>query len=232
MREIHLANEKKRDAQVGFELRTSPRKISMVLPNGSPKSNVRVLKATSATDIATLEQTYGSLDAVGKAIIESDPEIDSERIGMLISSTRKVYMTVDGGIAYAVRLEEILYNNDGSEKERRPYAALDANVSDDIPLRWTGRMVPIEKAIRMFVFGRNYQIKHVNGLTYDFLFDMAQKLHDAKSVMLIGAGEKGSGPMIFSHGGLPYRGFLEGRVRDNAYCLILHLTNLELKELQ
>ncbi|RLC12223.1 MAG: hypothetical protein DRI57_17965, partial [Deltaproteobacteria bacterium] len=71
----------------------------------------------------------------------------------------------------------------------------------------------------------------VNGLTYDFLYDMAKQLHEKKSLMLVGSGKKGIQPLIFHDGGLPYRGFLEGRIRDDAYCLILHLTNLELKEL-
>jgi len=34
---------------------------------------------------------------------------------------------------------------------------------------------------------------------------------------------------VFSQGGEPYRGFLEGRIDGDRYCLILHLTNLEVK---
>ena len=30
--------------------------------------------------------------------------------------------------------------------------------------------------MRMFLFKKCYQVQHVNGLTYDFLFDMAKKL--------------------------------------------------------
>ena len=48
--------------------------------------------------------------------------------------------------------------------------------------------------------------------------------------MFVGAGEKGNEPLILNRGGIPYRGFLEGRVKGKSYCLILHLTNLELKE--
>jgi hypothetical protein len=32
-------------------------------------------------------------------------------------------------------------------------------------------------------------------------------------------------------GGKPYRAFLEGRVKGEKYCLILHLTDQELKPL-
>ena len=47
--------------------------------------------------------------------------------------------------------------------------------------------------------------------------------------MPVGAGEKGNQPLVMSDGGKPYRAFLEGRVRGDSYCLILHLTDQELK---
>ena len=36
---------------------------------------------------------------------------------------------------------------------------------------------------------------------------------------------------VLDRNGTPYRGFLEGRVDGDKYLLLLHLTNLELKEL-
>ncbi len=83
----------------------------------------------------------------------------------------------------------------------------------------------------MFVFSKKYQIKHINGLTYDFLFDMARQLAEKKAVMLVGGGSKGVAPLVLANGGTSYRAFLEGRVEGEKYCLILHLTNLELKVL-
>ena len=47
---------------------------------------------------------------------------------------------------------------------------------DGVSLRWTGRLIPRQKAMQMFMFKKSYQVQHVNGLTYDFLFDMAKKL--------------------------------------------------------
>ena len=83
----------------------------------------------------------------------------------------------------------------------------------------------------MFVFSRKFQIKHVNGLTYDFLFAMAKELHESKSLMFIGGGAKGNEPLVTTAGGRPYKAFLEGRIEDDSYCLILHLTDMELKEI-
>ena len=49
--------------------------------------------------------------------------------------------------------------------------------------------------------------------------------------MLLGGGEKGKEPLIFQNNGLPWRAFLEGRVQDDAYALLMRLSNLELKSI-
>ena len=48
-------------------------------------------------------------------------------------------------------------------------------------------------------------------------------------MMLIGSGEKGREPLIFQNNGLPWRAFLEGRVKGDSYALLMRLSNLELK---
>ena len=78
------------------------------------------------------------------------------------------------------------------------------------------------------VFISKYQIKHINGLTFDFLYKISKTLQDKNSFMVLGGG-KGNEPLVFNDGGKPYRGFLEGKVQDNSYCLILHLSNQEYK---
>ena len=83
----------------------------------------------------------------------------------------------------------------------------------------------------VFMFKKSYQVQHVNGLTYDFLFDMAKKLAEADSMMLVGGGQKGTDPIVMANGGTPYRAFLEGRVDGDRYALILRLTNMELKSI-
>jgi hypothetical protein len=51
-------------------------------------------------------------------------------------------------------------------------------------------------------------------------------------MVLVGGGKKGNEPIVLSLGGTPYRGFLEGRIEGDKYCLILHLSNMELKDIQ
>jgi hypothetical protein len=85
------------------------------------------------------------------------------------------------------------------------------------------------EACRKFVFSGKVQLRHVNGLTYDFLYGMARELEAKQSLMLLGAGPKSNQPLILRRGGTPYRGFLEGRTQGDRYLLILHFSNLELK---
>ena len=73
------------------------------------------------------------------------------------------------------------------------------------------------------------QLLHINGLTYDFLFGIASELEQKNSLLLVGAGPKANQPLVLRRGALPYRGFLEGRTRGQDYCLVLHLSNIELK---
>jgi hypothetical protein len=80
-----------------------------------------------------------------------------------------------------------------------------------------------------FVFQKSIQIKHTDGLTFDFLHSMAKELQDENALVFLGAGSKGKDPLIFQANGAPYRGFLEGRVDGDKYKLLLHLSNMELK---
>lgn len=231
MRMLNISNEKKRDASVGMESKKMKSKISFVLKDGSPKRNVRVLRGSLSVDLDDLVSKCGGLYKVGEEIIKGDPEIDFENTGRLVTNTRKLYLNAQNQIAYRVNLYEVVKNPDGTEKERKELNKTESNILSDIPLRWTGMKIPKEKAVKKFVFSRKYQIRHVNGLTYDFLYDMAKTLQESNSLMLVGGGKKGTDPIILTGGGTPYRGFLEGRVKNDKYCLILHLTNLELKEI-
>ena len=178
------------------------------------------------------QETPGSTPISHEALIKGDPEVDIEQFGMRVEGLKKVFLTPNQQVAYGVTLNEHVFLPDGTEKEVRPETSTTCNIaSDGLPIRWTGKMIPRKKAMRMFVFRKSYQVQHVNGLTYDFLFDMAKKLADADAMMLVGGGQKGVAPLVMSNGGTPYRAFLEGRVEGERYALILRLTNMELKSI-
>lgn len=229
MRGIHIANAKRRDAEVAFESQAIRRDIRTVLKNGKDKQNVRVLKSTVDMDDESLAKQFGSWTDVADALIENDPELDVEVIGKKLNRTHRLWVDKNNNIAYRVNLFRTIFNPDGTEKERRDVNKLPGNVNKEYPLRWTGKMFPRSEVIRKFAFTRSYQIRHINGATFDFLQAMAQELHDKDSVVLVGGGEKGNDPILLSRGGQPYRGFLEGRVQADRYMLILHLSDIELK---
>ncbi|MDR1594011.1 MAG: hypothetical protein LBS43_05940 [Prevotellaceae bacterium] len=231
MRGINISNEKKRDAEVAFESILQKSKVKFVLGNGTEKQNIKILKSTLELTDEALVAKYGTLRDLGEAIIESDPELDVEIIGRKIGGTHKLYLNKDNKIAYRVNRLQIVRTPEGEEKERKDLTKVLSNITGESMVQWSGRKVPKDLAIRKFVFVQKYQIKHVSGLTYDFLYDMAKELHESKSLMFVGAGKKGAEPLIITSGGTPYRAFLEGRIEGDKYCLILHLTNMEVKAL-
>lgn len=231
MRKINISNSKKRDALLGFEAKTSKSTIKQILKDGKEKKNIKVLKSTLKTDINSLKKEYEDLEELSQAIISTDIECDIETTGMIIGSTNKIYANKDNKIVFNVNLIEVKKDPKAQEISREPLVQKDANISlDNLPIKWSGKAMPKATAIKKFVFAKHYQIRHINGLTYDFLYDMAKELDEKNSMMFVGAGAKGNEPLVITSGGTAYRGFLEGRIQDDKYMLILHLTNLELKE--
>jgi len=229
MRGIHIANEKRRDAEVAFESQYEPRKVRTVLKNGEEKTNIRILKSTIDMDEQALAQQFGEWTDVAEALISGDPELDMETTGKILNRTHRLWVDKDENIAYRVNLFRTIFNPDGTEKERKDVNKLPGNINKEFPLRWSGRYFPRQEIIRQFVFTRSYQIHHINGATFDFLFNMAKDLAERDAMVMLGAGEKGTEPILLSRGGQPYRGFLEGRITGDRYVLIMHLTDIELK---
>lgn len=231
MKSIHIANSNQRDALVVYGNTPYKSKIHFTLADGSSKRNVRILKCPESVELTTIAEKAGGMNALSQALLDGDPELDLERSGMLIDEVKRVFVNSSRKIVYHIRQEEEIHLVDGSIKESRPLKDTFANVNAEQAISWTGKLIPREQAIRMFVFSRSYQIKHVNGLTFDFLFEMAKTLHESKSLMLVGTGKKGIDPLVFQNSGTPYRGFLEGRIKGSSYRLVLHLSNMELKDL-
>ena len=138
---------------------------------------------------------------------------------------------IDGSGAplYAVNMVEVIYGADGMEKLRRPLENMPSNINGETPLRLSKRLIPKPEAGRRFAFTRKFQVRHIDGLTYDFLHAIAEHLHQRECLSPLGAGAKGDGPLILERNGNPYRGFLEGRIKNDAYLLILHLASFELR---
>ena len=229
MPNINLSNERQRDAVVKAESVRVPEIVRFIGPKGGAAWTRKVLKATVDHDYEALVEKFKTPEAIAEALLQGDPEVDIERFGQYLWNTSKVYINKDEEIVFHVEQNEIVRGPKGKLKEKRPREQSEANVDTDIPLTWTGKKIDKQTAIRQFVLTSKLQIIHINGLTYDFLFAMAKELADENVLMLLGAGEKGSHPLVFRRGSVPYRGFLEGRIDGEKYILLLHLSNMELQ---
>jgi hypothetical protein len=230
MGSINLSNSKGRDAMVATVPVRRARRVRYLDSQQRQASTCGVLKSTITCDIdALLKQAGGALDAVAQKLIQSDAEVDVENVGRFLKETRRVFVDQDGKVVHKIKQFEIIRNPDGSERERRPRKVGQPNTATELPLKWSGKLMKKSEVFNRFVFSGKQQIVHINGLTYDFLFGIAKELEEQQSLMFIGAGAKGTSPLIFTRGGQQYRGFLEGRTQGEAYLLVLHLSNMELK---
>lgn len=239
---IHFIDDQQRDAQVTFSSLNPKARVRLVDSDGDLPQTKRMIKASAETRVDALcDRLVGSADAEAETgelmreiqladhLISSDPEVDMELHGKFISHSAKVYVDPDMKPVFRVNTKERIYNARGEMTEERLPKVLLSNISEKDMVRWSGKMLPKTAIVQKVLLTKKYQVKHVNGLTFSFLFDLAKKLDDAQALMPVGAGAKGGQPLVMSHGGKPYRAFMEGRVREDAYCLLLHLTDQELK---
>ena len=227
---IALTDDRKRDAQVAFTATTKAKAHRQVGPGGRSVKLERLVKATDRSSISALLKAHGTLEAISQQLVDGDPEIDLGQAGRRLRNPARVHIREDGSVLYAARVLRVVIGPDGLEKSRGDFLDVEATVGEDRPaLPWTGKLLAADEVVRKFALNRAFQLRHVNGLTFDFLHSIAKTLHDADKMLRVGAGPKGQSPLIFSLNGAPFFGFLDGRVDGDAYRLILHLSNLELK---
>lgn len=234
MGSINLTNSKGRDSIVATRRVSTALRLRWLDGKGRQAAGVRICRTPLDHDLGALLKGQGgsgpeAMAGLADALVAGDPEVDLERTGGFLHDTARVYVDPDQKIATAVATWDLVRQPDGSVRERRPHQAQEQNVDTPTPLRWSGKLMKKSEVWNRFVFAAKLQVVHVNGLTYDFLYEMARELELKESLLLVGAGAKSNQPLIFQRGGTPYRGFLEGRTRGESYCLILHLANLELK---
>jgi len=223
-------DEKGRDAKLLFAGIPKTKNVFYVTANGSKTESARVLKTTLTGSYDGLIASYGTNDKIAEALISDNPEVDLKRTGMKISGTSRLYINNKLKPAFRVSIREVIRNTQGDKVEERRLLENESNIIDEIPLM----MGPLYKKSDFYnkvVFVKKYQLFHVNGLTFEFLYDIAKKLQEENSLMMVGAGKNGKEPLVFQDGGKKYRGFLEGRISGDKYLLILHLSNLELKDI-
>ncbi len=227
-RYIHIADSKNRDAEVLFTGISKKQYVKLVTPDGKDVHTLRVLKCTAKNSFEALLKKHKNPEAIADSILSGDPEIDLQMTGRFIKGSTRVFIDQDLKPVTRITKKEIVYTPEGEVKEERIPKELMANITGEFPLK-AGKLFPKKDLYNKLVFAKKYQLHHINGLTFDFLFEIAKELHDKNSLMMISGGAKGNEPLVFQDGGKSYRAFLEGRIKENKYILLLHLSNLELK---
>ena len=228
MRYFYIADNQGRDATVmAISVKSLPNPV--LGHKGKKIKNVRILESSEQHTYKNLKKAHG--EKLVDAIIKDDVDIDFIKTGLIISQTNRIYLSNEGLVMKQMpKMQEVVFDAKGEEKKRSEPKNIDPNIRDDTPpIKWTGRFFDKKEAIRNFVFQRSLQLQHTNGLTYDFLFNMANDLQEKNQLMFVGAGTKGIEPLIFQVNGTPMRGFLEGRTDGKKYKLLLHLSNMEIK---
>jgi hypothetical protein len=218
MKEIHLEISPGKNSRIGLT-RAKSQKPKLVLKTLSNREVFSQRVATGET----------RTQATGDTLKQQDPEIDLHLAGkILVNPTRGYSCPGQRKLEGGFQLIDTTYTSSGEVKERKPHVTKRANINEAVPVK-VGRRVPLNQAVRQFVFCNQLALFHDDGLKYDFLFALAKELHEKQEVAALGAGPKGNLPLVFQENGSPYRAFLFGEVDGAKYRLLVLLTNQELK---
>ena len=163
---------------------------------------------------------------------KEDPEIDIETAGKRLTRTNRIIVSSDLKPIYTYKEWDVIIRPDGTRQER-PHAALHPNADEDIPVKITDKLIdPIEIATK-YVISRSFFLSHTDGVSYKFLYEIAKKLANAGKFARLQPYDpitKKPAPLVLQERAKPFPGvFLEGRIRGEEYCLILHLSAQELR---
>src|SRR5262245_12734970 len=94
---ISLADVKKRDAQIELVSPSDRGTVRwLAKSHGAPVHLERTIKQTEKTTYEALLAKHGSSEALGKALLEGDPEIDLEQVGRRLGNATRVWVGPEG----------------------------------------------------------------------------------------------------------------------------------------
>lgn len=234
IRYLKIEDSNKIDAEITFKSIRRGNEIYMALETGEKPVNKRIIKLSKETSVDFLigkeHPSDDDYSEFSDRLIKKDDEIDFKLFGKFIDKVDKIYTNKNLDPVYNVNISEQILDTKGELVEEKDKVFTKSNINGESIVKWTGKYIPKKKLYNKVVLSSKYQIKHINGLTFDFLFKIAKDLHEKDSFMMLGGG-KGNEPLVLNDGGRPYRAFLEGKIKDQSYVLIIHLSNQEYKSI-
>jgi hypothetical protein len=215
----------------------------MLSPLAPARPKPHTVQKTSAGEIRRLRVLNGLTPGLeptklaAKDIINDDPELDLPQAGQRLEvELTAAYFDPAEAKPRPIgdfRETDVIYDVTGQEKERRPHLVRTPNLDTLHPIK-VGKRFPVADALTQFVFRNSFQLVHQDGLTLDFLYQLAKDLHDKKEMAFLGAGPKGNQPLVLRDRGNPFRAFLYGEIgsgqQADQYKLIVLLSDQELKK--
>jgi hypothetical protein len=206
------------------------------LPAAKPK--IKPVQASTSGTVSGRRLVTGARKTMAPdihfdALVAGDPEIDLALAGLPIDGeTTPAYYDPTAAQPKPIgdfAQIDIVYDANGAEKDRRPHLKRRQNLNDLHPVK-LGKRIKLEEALLKFSIRQTLQVVHVDGLTFEFLRDLATDLARNQEVAILGAGPKANQPLVTREGGAAYRAFLSGEVNgEGQYRLLLLLSDQELK---
>jgi hypothetical protein len=206
------------------------------LPQQRPRSKPSL--STSSGEVGSCRVVTGArrnpAELSFDALVQGDPELDLELAGTELGADAVTPAWFDPSAESPAPIGDfadidIVYDASGNEKARRPHLVRRSNLDELHPIRLTKRL-PASEALLQFAFKQTLQVAHTDGLTFEFLRELARDLAAKGEVAVLGAGAKSNQPLVMREHGSAYRAFLHGEVdEDGRYKLLLLLSDQELK---
>lgn len=210
-----------------YSTRSAPRRYYMT-PEGTSVKHLRTLVFDGDKRPELLETT----DNLVTSLLDNDDEIDIETTGREISRTTRIFVDDELKPIYSYKVFEVLTRPSG-EKQERPFQPQIPNINENLPVKITEKLYsPLEVATKFLIMA-SFFVTHTDGVSYKFLYEIAESLAQSGKFARLQSFDpitKKPAPLVFTRGRRPFpAAFLEGRVKKDEYCLILHLSNQELK---
>jgi len=243
---VNISNDLKGSNYAGVRLSFYPKPEKFTRVDDKKRRVLSKQIAVTSKDNPVIADVIKGIDKT-RDIAELDEDIETEIVGKFLKDSANILLDWDNNFVYKYTEKEYISSPDGKLIERdakvfEPNVNVDKNplrswvIEDDkgqLLSKFKGLQIAYEKKeiVKKFVFKSSYQLTHIDNLTFDFLYNIAKKLSDNNIMVLVSSLKDGKSiaPLIFKRGGTTYQGFLEGRIKGAEYCLILHITELEMK---
>ncbi|MFX1325770.1 MAG: hypothetical protein ACFE8N_12525 [Promethearchaeota archaeon] len=199
-----------------------------VTPEGEKASHRRLIKFDSELRDETLLQE----NDLAQKLMDSDLDIDIELAGKFVRRTSRITVTNTLEPVYNYAMYDLLTLPNG-ELQERPHMQNMGNINTLIPVRITDELADPQDLLFEYTFRKSYYIVHHDGVTYKFLYEIAERLHKAQKFARVDTYNpetKKRESLILTDGGRKFpRAYLSGAVKGEQYRLVLYLSDQELK---